>query len=68
MSVVQDETEGPSVTGVALAHQVGHSLGMEDDSEDPDHACRCDTPTCVMSHHFRFVCLLRDCSRKPFRE
>ncbi|XP_045117790.1 uncharacterized protein LOC123508278 isoform X2 [Portunus trituberculatus] len=53
VSVVQDEKEGPSVTGVALAHEVGHSLGIEDDSEDPDHACRCDTATCVMSRHFR---------------
>ncbi|XP_063886954.1 uncharacterized protein LOC135114799 [Scylla paramamosain] len=53
VSVVQDEGEGPSVTGVALAHQLGHSLGMEDDSEDPDNACRCDAPTCVMSRQFR---------------
>lgn len=58
VSVVQDEEEAPIVTGLALAHQLGHSLGMQDDSEDTDHACRCDAPACVMSRHFRFVCRL----------
>ncbi|KAG0709488.1 Zinc metalloproteinase-disintegrin-like ohanin [Chionoecetes opilio] len=56
VSVVQDEGEGPGVTGAALAHQVGHSLGMQDDAKDADPACPCDAATCVMSRHSRLVC------------
>lgn len=55
VSVVQDEGEAPSLAGVALAHQVGLSLGMDDDAEDADHACHCHADTCVMSRHFRSV-------------
>lgn len=55
VSVVQDEGEAPSLAGVALAHEVGHSLGMEDDANDADHDCHCHAATCVMSRHFRLV-------------
>lgn len=55
VSVVQDEGEAPSLAGVALAHQVGHNIGMDDDAEDEDHACRCHADTCAMSRHFRSV-------------
>lgn len=55
VSVVQDKGKGPSLAGVALAHLVGHSLGMGDDAEDTDHTCRCHTATCVMSRHFKLV-------------
>lgn len=58
VSVVQDEGETPSLAGLTLAHQMGHSLGMEDDAEGVDHACRCHAATCVMSRHFRLVCEL----------